>query len=83
MSDLRKTQINQDIETTSPIPVYSFTPVERQKSSSLAQKSSNFLSYDLSDVRQSLIVSSALILTNTVIYILVENGTIPLQFIGL
>jgi len=87
MSDIRKLSSSSESPTPTPTtPVYEFKVKSRLNPSSVSTQSplhaSPALTYSLSDIKHSLIVSFFLLLANGIIFILLKNAIIPLPLFG-
>ena len=81
-SELRRSKLASDTNISVSSPVYTFSSTSATLGSIRAQKTTQ-LSYDLSDIRNSLLVSGLLLLANGILFVLVRNNIISLRLFGL
>jgi hypothetical protein len=82
LKDVRSSNIPQDIPNSAEIPSYSLdttTSVPRAISTLGTQQ----FTFNLSEIKYSLIISTGLIIINSVLYILIKNSIINVDILGL
>ncbi len=87
-SDLRKASQSPDRTTQNSTPTYTFSAVNTTSpapktfvNKSVILQNSSF--YTLKDLRKSITISVILFAVNTIIYLLIENNSLPLSILGL
>lgn len=83
MSDTRKTKSASDIAISVPETLYSFTQTTPNRTQKSSSPKVTVATYNLAEIKKSLVLSLLLILANGIVFVLVRNNIISLGIFGL
>jgi hypothetical protein len=83
IKDIRTSTISQTTDNGDTTQLYTFESNTPSKNMSSVKKTSTLLTYNLHEIRYSLMVSVALLLINTLIFILITKSIVPINILGL